>query len=61
MTHEQQDSLDRLATIHGRTCVREGYTDRRVRVTVPGGGHFHILESGIIKSQPNDNSVDWTQ
>lgn len=60
MTRLQEDRIDRLALEHGRVQVSEGFTDKRVRATVPNGGEFLIDEDGTPTLQPKGNfSVDW--
>ena len=61
MTPEQQDAIDLFALEYGRTLVHEGYADQNVRLTIPGGGHWHITPDGIPHPRQPDHSIDWNQ
>jgi len=60
MTRAQEDTIDRLATAHGRVCVRDGYADDLVRVTAPGGAHWLVDEAGHASPHIPNHSIDWS-
>ena len=61
MTRQQQDTLDLLALTHGRVAVRDGYADRAIRVTAPGGAHWIIGESGTARDAGVNHTTRWNE
>lgn len=59
-TREQENRIDQLALAHGRTCVRDGFVDHVVRVTVPDGTEHFVNEDGVFVRTGLNFSVDWS-
>lgn len=59
MNRLQEATIERLAEQHGRVAVRDGYTDREIRVTAPSGEHWLVSEDGIARNDKPNFSIDW--
>jgi hypothetical protein len=61
MTHAQADTIDHIVEQYGRAAIHDGFADKHVRVTVPGGKCWNVMPhtGSPIPTQPN-HSVDWS-
>lgn len=54
-----EHTIERLALIHGRVAVKEGFADGKIRATVPSGAEFHISEDGAATKVGVNFSINW--
>jgi hypothetical protein len=56
----QQNLIDSLTETHGRVCIRDGYADGHITITIPSGREYTVNDEGRTTKVGVNFSIDWS-